>query len=309
MLSSWTGGELWSMLCIPRWPKNASAYNAASKSRVDLGRKKAGKLAKSIPVGSSVMIRDPVRSSKFEPRFLGPYKVVAITKAKTFRLLNSMGVLLPRSVPVSQIKLISAAELPEASSNKVSTVPISKVSTVSMYTSSPVSAPLAQPSPTTDKFFYVDKILGHKGHGTSRRYLVKWHGYGSSYNTWEPFENFEDQSVITRYLRAHAAAKLNTPPVLSSAQVFALPSSSGSSSSSLPSDVFPVGSGVLPSSMASPSIAPSDVFPIGAGVRVPSVAFPLVAPSDVSPVVSASATVSASIRRGTRKRRVRLPGP
>ncbi|CAG5098504.1 Oidioi.mRNA.OKI2018_I69.XSR.g15730.t1.cds [Oikopleura dioica] len=41
------------------------------------------------------------------------------------------------------------------------------------------------------KVFNVEKILDRKGSGKNRRYLIKWEGYNSHHNTWEPITNIE----------------------------------------------------------------------------------------------------------------------
>lgn len=50
--------------------------------------------------------------------------------------------------------------------------------------------------------FVVEKICGHRTDvdGT-RRYLVKWRGYKTHENTWEPIESFEDPSIVENYER------------------------------------------------------------------------------------------------------------
>ncbi len=43
----------------------------------------------------------------------------------------------------------------------------------------------------TSKTYYVEKILNHKYESNgSIKFLVKWEGYDSSSNTWEPIDSF-----------------------------------------------------------------------------------------------------------------------
>ncbi|KAH9244023.1 hypothetical protein BASA81_018607 [Batrachochytrium salamandrivorans] len=58
------------------------------------------------PVNSSVMIVDPVRSSKNEPYYLGPFKVLRRTKGGSYEILDSDNTLFPRNVAPSMMKLI-----------------------------------------------------------------------------------------------------------------------------------------------------------------------------------------------------------
>jgi putative transposase len=47
--------------------------------------------------------------------------------------------------------------------------------------------------------FIVERILNHREHEGETYYLVKWLGYDSYSNTWEPTHSFLDTSVIDRY--------------------------------------------------------------------------------------------------------------
>ncbi|KXS09003.1 hypothetical protein M427DRAFT_39728 [Gonapodya prolifera JEL478] len=38
----------------------------------------------------------------------------------------------------------------------------------------------------TDETYHVDAILGYKGDGANRKYLVLWEGWPPSAATWEP---------------------------------------------------------------------------------------------------------------------------
>ena len=68
-------------------------------------------------------------------------------------------------------------------------VPISHVSKY-------LSAPSSEES---EPVFHVERILNHREHESKTFYLVKWLGYDSSSNTWEPTESFIETSVIDRY--------------------------------------------------------------------------------------------------------------
>ena len=105
-----------------------------------------------------------------------------------------MSVLLPRSVPIDQLKLIQTPDAP---------LPDPTVSDAKSLTSTVVKPSHGAANNT----FYVEHIIDHKGSGRNRQYLVKWHGYGPTYNSWEPFSSFEDQSVVTKYVRSVTASK------------------------------------------------------------------------------------------------------
>ena len=52
--------------------------------------------------------------------------------------------------------------------------------------------------------YEIDTILAHKQKGKQRLYLIKWKGYGSNENTWEPEENLENSNeTLKEYKRQH----------------------------------------------------------------------------------------------------------
>ena len=48
--------------------------------------------------------------------------------------------------------------------------------------------------------YEIDHILGHKGDGDGRSYLIRWKGYGPEGDTWEPVSNIHTDEVIQDYL-------------------------------------------------------------------------------------------------------------
>jgi hypothetical protein len=59
--------------------------------------------------------------------------------------------------------------------------------------------------------FLVEEIISHKGdigRKTSLEFLVKWAGYGSEYNTLEPWSNLRNNSVLHDYLRKNGLGRL-----------------------------------------------------------------------------------------------------
>lgn len=131
-------------------------------------------------VGSLVMLKNTSRSSKLEPLFEGPYRITSINPNKTFQLEDGNAPL-TRPVPVNHLKLISD--------------PVSSMDQ---------SVPL-QTLP--DDVYAIDKILGHRGKGSRRQYLVKWKGEDDL--DWVPVQNFLDTQCITDYLRSPEAKLIN----------------------------------------------------------------------------------------------------
>lgn len=50
-----------------------------------------------------------------------------------------------------------------------------------------------------DSTYEVEAILGHKGNRRNRSYLIKWKGYDSEENSWEPRTNINDGPLLQNY--------------------------------------------------------------------------------------------------------------
>jgi Chromo (CHRromatin Organisation MOdifier) domain len=122
--------------------------------------------ADSIPSGSIVMLVDPTRANKFEPKYVGPYTVIRRTRHGTYVLRDETGDILDRHVPADQLKLVS-----RSSRKKKSDV------------------------------YEIESILSHRGSPGSYEYLVKWKNYSPDFNTWEPSSSFLDDRCVTQYWR------------------------------------------------------------------------------------------------------------
>jgi hypothetical protein len=99
-------------------------------------------------------------------RFVSSYHPQANGLAE--RMVDSTLALLSRTVPPSQVRLISIPDV------------------------------LDDPT-LTEPSFVVERILAHRGATGKRAYLVKWKGYPTSSNSWEPFSNFDDTDCIRLY--------------------------------------------------------------------------------------------------------------
>ena len=120
------------------------------------------------------MVSDPVRSSKNEPFYIGPFKVLRRNQGGAYQLLDTDGTLFPRNVSPSAMKLTRVNPIDDEAS------------------------------------YVVDKILSHKGPPTRREYLVKWKHFDSSFNSWIPAKNFDDHGIIDRYWSSNNTATPNS---------------------------------------------------------------------------------------------------
>ena len=99
----------------------------------------------------------------------GPYHIASTNRTGAITLVTSTNAPVPRLVRPHQLKFVSHSS-----------------------------------KDFKEELYVVDYILGHKGHGDDRTYLVRWKGYGPEADTWEPVANFHTDECIKDYL-----AKIN----------------------------------------------------------------------------------------------------
>lgn len=158
--------------------KIASLIYPAISERIKSGKDKMMKamnehrrtlLSSSLPVGSTVMIIDPHRQDKFEPKYIGPYAIVRRSHGGAYVLKDPTGDILDRKVPADQIKLVSKKKRDIDDSRPI---------------------------------YIVEKILAHRGTPDRYEYLVKWKDFDEGNNTWEPGSSFLDHNVIRDYWKS-----------------------------------------------------------------------------------------------------------
>ena len=126
--------------------------------------KKRKVLLSPYPIGAVVMLKDPNKTDKFQPKYVGPYSIIKRTRNGNYKLRDETGEELERNVPPDQLKLISTKPRKEDHNNNV---------------------------------YEVEQILDHRGEPGNYEYKVKWKFYKSF--TWEPEENFRDVTLIRDY--------------------------------------------------------------------------------------------------------------
>ncbi|KIW01063.1 uncharacterized protein PV09_07577 [Verruconis gallopava] len=55
----------------------------------------------------------------------------------------------------------------------------------------------------TDLEYEVEKILDHRTRGRQHFYLIKWKGYPSEENTWEPYKNLNCPLELWCFYKEH----------------------------------------------------------------------------------------------------------
>lgn len=121
-------------------------------------------LPSSLPSGTTVMIKDPMRKNKLEPPYIGPYIIHRRTRGGAYLLRDMTGDVLDRRVPPDQIKFVSRA-------------PRSKDTNVHI----------------------VNYIVDHRRVSNGFEYLIDWKDWYEEDRTWEPERNVIDKALVTEY--------------------------------------------------------------------------------------------------------------
>ena len=155
-------------------PAALKNFKKAQKKRTDAANKRL-RLTDAIEPSTLVMLKDITRSTKHQPIWIGPYRVVRQKKGKNYVLENPDGSLFHREPPRDHLKVID----PKAEIN-------------------------------LEDLYYVERILDHKGPSTSRKYLVKWLNFPAEHNSWEPTGNLEGcEQLLTDYWNSRKSQKSN----------------------------------------------------------------------------------------------------
>ncbi len=128
----------------------------------------------SLPTGAQVMLRDPIRKNKFEPKYVGPYTIARRSRNGAYVLRDATGDILDRHVPVDQLKLISKFPL----------------------------------RTDRDNVYVVDRIIAHRGTPGNYEYLITWKGYDDI--TWEPESHILDAASVKTYWNSNNKHTHNT---------------------------------------------------------------------------------------------------
>ena len=179
-----------------------------------------------------------------EPMYLGPYVVVRRNKYGTYTLRDGTGAVLPRGVPLDQLKVntprralpatVSAAapaavdNAAQLADDTAASAPAPATPTDSSSSSSaaaavpavPTDASLPLPAPAAvvnydvrgkDKEYVIEKILAHRVDGSSLSYHTKFKGHRRP--EWIVETDFMDTAIIDRYYRGGSIKDLSSASV------------------------------------------------------------------------------------------------
>jgi hypothetical protein len=162
-------------LVFPALSERVTQAKAAMAERFDKLRRSV--LTEPLPAGAQVMLRDPTRQNKFDPVYLGPYKIEKRMQNGNYLLSDSMGDILERLVPIDQLKVISRDPLPVDADNDI---------------------------------YEVNRIIKHRDTNGVREYLIDWKGY--TQRTWEPETHIREPGPVIEYWkRVKTAAQSKHP--------------------------------------------------------------------------------------------------
>ena len=179
------------------------------------------KIVKSLAVGTIVYAVDQTRSSKWDPIYEGPFKIVEQHEGGSYSLCDANGERLGRRMTIDMLKPVVAAnqedlmvsESPSGGGGKKNVIdPIKSDSQArkkkksnnkkrSVKKTDTKKMKQSKDQDTMNRHFRVERILDHKldRRKGSYEYLVKWTGYDENENSWISASNFDDLNVIKKY--------------------------------------------------------------------------------------------------------------
>ena len=137
--------------------------------------------------GDLVMLNHPSRTRGLSPKlqrpWRGPYKVVAFgISPTTVRLATPIGAPLKNLVNLSRLKSYHVRHESHEIDNASDEISLA------------------------DDEFIVESILDHRARGRGRQYLVRWLGYDSTHDSWEPSRNINPDLLASYNLRPRTAS-------------------------------------------------------------------------------------------------------
>jgi hypothetical protein len=124
----------------------------------------------------------PHGTTKFAPLWIGPYPILKLTTPDTYRLQLPVGLRLHPEFHTSLLKKYYASTDP--------------------YRLNKPNEGMRSVDGGEEESFLIEDVVAHRKNGTEIQYCVKWLGYPSSENSWEPLSNIRKpaEGLIRNYL-------------------------------------------------------------------------------------------------------------
>jgi hypothetical protein len=182
---------------FPALRERTRSYSSAVREAFD----KKHKLTE-FPVGALVMLSTTDRARGLDPTYSGPFKVLKRNRGGAYQLLDATGALHPSTVPPSRLRLVS---LPQTSPTSAQSA--AQASSADAERGPPPAPAGLGPMVAEEAVYEVERVVSHRGPPNARYYLIKWRGYPSSQNTWEPAANIQTSGCVAEYWRSQSPAK------------------------------------------------------------------------------------------------------
>jgi hypothetical protein len=113
--------------------------------------------------GTQVMLVDPVRTSKWDPMYEGPFEIMQQHRGGAYSVKDSLGRKVPRRFTIDMMKFISEEEVNQ------------------------------------EQHYSVEAIRDHRIVSNQYEYLVKWKRYPEDENSWVKTKDFNNTLPIKKY--------------------------------------------------------------------------------------------------------------
>jgi hypothetical protein len=162
-------------------PQITKRIKETSQKQHEAFSKKHTILEDMYPIGTRVMAINPVRNSKLEERWSGPFIVHGYTDRNAYILRDPAGHLLSRDFAVHHLRPL--VDDPSFKSD----------------------------NEFKDGHFEVQAIIDHRGHPGAYEYLVHWLGYDKAEDhTWQTARDFDSKYHINLYWKRRNSGKGDT---------------------------------------------------------------------------------------------------
>ena len=157
-------------------PKALENIKDSQKKQAEIQNKNSNIETELLKVGQKVFVKVMAMQDKLQPKFMGPFTIVEITKHNNYILKNELGERMADTYPRSRLKIINM-------------------------------------DANTGTTFIIERIVDvRKTKNGKYEYIVKWKNYGDKENTWEPESSFIDKTLLRKFHERQSIPKTRGRP-------------------------------------------------------------------------------------------------